>query len=174
LSLTVLSVLYLKRRGRLLEVTSDHIYNLGGFLFAFIVFWSYIGFAQYLLMWYANIPEEVAWYKIRLEGGWGVVLLAMAAFHFLVPFFILVARGAKSDPRLLASAAALVLFSHLLDLYWMVFPAVDGGSDFGWQELSFAVLFVSTALLWIRRSMARGADMPVGDPMLREGLEFRL
>lgn len=174
LSLTSLAVLYLKGKGRLLEVTSDHIYNLGGFLFAFIVFWSYIGFAQYLLMWYANIPEEVSWYKVRLEGGWGVVLLAMAVLHFLVPFFILVARGAKSDPRFLASAAALVLCSHLLDLYWMIFPAVHGGSDFGWQELSFAALFVSAGLLWIRRSMAHGADMPVGDPMLREGLEFRL
>jgi len=174
LALTTLTILYLKGQGRLLKVTADHLYNLGGFLFAFIVFWAYIGFAQYLLMWYANIPEEVTWYKIRLEGGWGIVLIAMALLHFLVPFFVLMARNVKSDPRFLAAAAALVLFSHLLDLYWMIFPALDNGSVFGWQELSFAILFVSGALLWIRRSMNRGADMPVGDPMLREGLEFRL
>jgi hypothetical protein len=174
LALTSMTVLYLKGQGRLPEVTADHLYNLGGFLFAFIVFWSYIGFAQYLLMWYANIPEEVSWYKVRLEGEWGVVLLALAAFHFLVPFFILVARGAKSDPRFLWSAATLVLCFHLLDVYWMVFPSVNGGSEFGWQELSFAVLFICAAILWIRRSMTRGADMPVGDPMLHEGLEFRL
>lgn len=174
LAVTALAVLYLRKRGRLAEIKPDHLYNLGGFLFAFIVFWSYIGFAQYLLMWYANIPEEVLWYKERLSGGWGVILLVMALLHFLVPFFILMARNAKSDPRLLSSAAVLVLFSHLLDLYWMIFPALEEESFFGWQELSFAVLFISIALLWIRRSMNRGEDMPVGDPMLREGLEFRL
>ena len=174
LAVTALAVLYLRKRGRLAEIKPDHLYNLGGFLFAFIVFWSYIGFAQYLLMWYANIPEEVLWYKVRLSGGWGVILLVMALLHFLVPFFILMARNAKSDPRLLSSAAVLVLFSHLLDLYWMIFPALEEESFFGWQELSFAVLFISIALLWIRRSMNRGEDMPVGDPMLREGLEFRL
>jgi len=174
LAVTTLTILYLKRSGRLPDVKPDHLYNLGGFLFAFIVFWSYIGFAQYLLMWYANIPEEVVWYKERLSGEWGAIILAMALLHFVVPFFILMARDAKRDPRFLSAAAILVLFSHMLDLYWMMYPALGTGGFFGWQELSFAVLFVSAALLWIRRSMNLGADMPVGDPMLREGLEFRL
>ncbi|MBN2243714.1 MAG: quinol:cytochrome C oxidoreductase, partial [Acidobacteria bacterium] len=174
LAATTLAVLYLRMRGRLPEIRPDHLYNLGGFLFAFIVFWSYIGFAQYLLMWYANLPEEVLWYRIRLSGAWGGVVLAMALLHFLVPFFILMARGAKSDPRFLAGASALVLFSHLLDLYWMVFPSLGEGVFIGWQELSFGLLAVSAALLWIRKAFRRGEDMPVGDPMLRDGLEFRL
>jgi hypothetical protein len=174
LAATTLAVLYLRARGRLRAVLPDHLYNLGGFLFAFIVFWSYIGFAQYLLMWYANMPEEVAWYQVRLSGGWGMVLLGLALFHFVVPFFVLMARDVKSDPRFLALASGLVLFSHLLDLYWMVFPRLGAVYSIGWQELSFAVLFVSAALLWIRRSMKQGEDMPVGDPLLREGLEFRL
>ena len=172
--MTTLTILYLKRRGRLADIKPDHMYNLGGFLFAFIVFWSYIGFAQYLLMWYANIPEEVAWYKVRLSGEWGAIILAMALFHFVVPFFVLMARDAKGNPRFLSAAAILVLFSHLMDLYWMMYPALGESRFFGWQELTFALLFVSAALLWIRRSMKLGADMPVGDPMLREGLEFRL
>lgn len=174
LAVTTLTILYLKRHGRLADIRPDHMYNLGGFLFAFIVFWSYIGFAQYLLMWYANMPEEVAWYKVRLSGEWGAIILAMALFHFVVPFFVLMARDSKGDPRFLSASAILVLFSHLLDLYWMMYPALGTGGFFGWQELSFAVLFVSAALLWIRRSMNLGADMPVGDPTLREGLEFRL
>lgn len=177
LAVTILTILYLKSRGRLPDVRPDHMYNLGGFMFAFIVFWSYIGFAQYLLMWYANIPEEVFWYKVRLSDGWGAVILALALFHFVVPFFILMARDAKRDPKFLSAAAILVLFFHLLDLYWMMFPAL-GGSTYigtvGWQELSFAILFISAALLWIQRSMKLGEDMPVGDPVLREGLEFHL
>ena len=174
LAATTLALLYLKSRGRLTEIRPDHMYNLGGFLFAFTVFWSYIGFAQYMLMWYANLPEEVFWYKERLEGGWGPLLLALAIAHFLVPFFILIPRDAKGDPRFLFWTASLMLLSHWLDLYWMIFPALGRGLLFGWQEVSFGLLFISAGLLWIRRAMRRGEDMPVGDPLLQEGLEFRL
>jgi hypothetical protein len=174
LAATTLAILYLKSNGRLTAVGPDHMHNLGGFLFAFTVFWSYIGFAQYLLMWYANIPEEVFWYKERLQGAWGPLLLALALLHFLVPFFILIPRDAKSNPRFLLWISALMLFSHWLDLYWMIFPVLGPRPFFGWPELSFGLLFLSTGLLWIRRCMNRGEDMPIGDPFLREGLEFRL
>jgi hypothetical protein len=174
LSATSLAVLYLKSRGRLERVRSDHMYNLGGFLFAFTVFWSYIGFAQYMLMWYANMPEEVFWYHERLAGGFGPLLLLLAIIHFLVPFFILIPRDAKSDPRFLFWTAMLMLVAHLLDLYWMIFPVLGRGAVFGWPELSFCLLFVSVSLLWIRRAMQRGSDMPVGDPFLNQGLEFHL
>jgi hypothetical protein len=174
LAATTLALLYLRNRGSLTEIKPDHMYNLGGFLFAFTVFWSYIGFAQYMLMWYANMPEEVFWYKDRLEGGWGLLLLGLAIFHFLIPFFILIPRDAKSDPRFLFWTAILILFSHLLDLYWMIFPALGHGPSPGWPELSFGILFLSAGLLWIRRCLRLGADMPIGDPLLHEGLEFRL
>ncbi len=174
LAATTLGVLYLTARQRLPGVRADHLYNLGGFLFAFTVFWSYIGFAQYMLMWYANLPEEVFWYRDRLEGSWGVLLLVLAAVHFLVPFFVLIPRAAKGDPRKLLWVAGLMLLAHWLDLYWMIFPAIGRGPLLGWPELSFALFFVCTALAWIGRAMRVGADMPVGDPFLREGLEFRL
>jgi hypothetical protein len=174
LAATTLAVLYLKNHGRLTAVGSDHIYNLGGFLFAFTVFWSYIGFAQYMLMWYANMPEEVFWYKDRIQGAWGPLLLVLAVLHFLVPFFMLIPREAKSHPRLLLWVAALMLVAHWLDLYWMIFPVLGHSPLFGWPEISFALLFLSAGLLWIRRSMKHGEDMPTGDPLLSEGLEFRL
>ncbi len=174
LAATTLTVLYLKSKGRLPEIKPDHIYNLGGFLFAFTVFWSYIGFAQYLLMWYANLPEEVLWYKERLQGAWGPLLLVLAIFHFLVPFFLLIPREAKSNPKFLFWTAAFILFSHWLDLYWMIFPVLGHGMHLGWPELSFGFFSIGGVLLWIRHSMSRGADMPVGDPFLREGLGFRL
>jgi hypothetical protein len=174
LAATILAILYLKSLGRLTHIEPDHMYNLGGFLFAFTVFWSYIGFAQYLLMWYANMPEEVFWYKERLEGTWGVLLLALAVFHFFVPFFLLIPRDAKCCPRFLLWTAIIMLASHWLDLYWMLFPALGRGPLFSWQEISFALLFISGGLLWIRHSMRLGEDMPVGDPFLNEGLEFRL
>jgi hypothetical protein len=174
LAATTLAILYLRSQGRLTRIGPDHLHNLGGFLFAFTVFWSYIGFAQYLLMWYANVPEEVFWYKERLQGACGGLLLALAVFHFLVPFFLLISRDAKSNPKFLFWTAIFMLVSHWLDLYWMIVPALGRGLFFSWPEISFGILFLSTAFLWIRRSLGRGNDMPVGDPFLNEGLEFRL
>lgn len=174
LSVTSLSVLQLKRQGRLEGVRADHMFNLGGFIFAFTVFWSYIGFAQYMLMWYANMPEEVIWYKVRLTGGWHGVTIGLALLHFIVPFFALVTRDAKGDPRRLGRIAALMLAAHILDLYWLVLPILGGGPPLSWPELSFALLFLGLTALWLRGAMQRGEDMPVGDPFLKEGLEFRL
>ena len=174
LAATTLAVLYLMARGRLPRVTPDHVYNLGGFLFAFVVFWSYIGFAQYLLMWYANMPEEVFWYKERLQGLWGALVLVLAVVHFFVPFLVLIPREAKSEPKRLVWIASAMLVAHWLDLYWMIYPVLGKGALFSWPELSFGIFFIASSFLWIRHAMTRGADMPVGDPFLREGLEFRI
>ena len=174
LGATSLAVLHLKARSRLPGVRGDHLYNLGGFMFAFTVFWSYIGFAQYMLIWYANLPEEVVYYTVRLEGAWYFITVALAFFHFVLPFFVLVTRDAKGDPGRLRKVALLMLGAHLLDLYWLIFPALGSTPYFGWPELSFAAFFLSLGVLWVRSAMEKGEDMPVGDPFLQEGLEFRL
>jgi len=156
---------------------TDKGYHQGGLLavlgfFAFTVFWSYIAFAQYMLQWYANMPEEVFWYQKRIEGFWYWTALLLALVHFVIPFIALVSRKAKGDPRLLARIAALLLAAHALDLFWVIFPVL--GVLPSWQEVSFALLFVSAGLLWARRAMEKGKDMPVGDPQLQNALGFRL
>ena len=173
LAATALGVIYLMERGRLPGVRFDHLYNLGSFLFAFTVFWSYIGFAQYMLMWYANLPEEVFWYNQRIEGPWLGLSLVLAVLHFVIPFIALVSRDAKGSPARLKWVAVMVLAAHLLDLFWLIFPVL-GPPAFSWPEVVFALVFVAGGLLWVRRSMSRGEDMPVGDPFLEEGLAFRL
>ncbi|GLH70630.1 membrane protein [Geothrix rubra] len=174
LAATSLAVLHLKDQDRLEGVRKDHLYNLGGFLFAFTVFWSYIGFAQYMLMWYANLPDEVVYFQTRLTGGWHVVTVLLAFLHFVMPFFALVTRDAKGDGSRLRRVAVLMLAAHILDIYWLIFPILPGGPHFSWPEASFALLFLSGALLWVRGAQQKGEDMPVGDPFLKEGLEFRL
>ena len=174
LAATALCVLHLQDQDRLEGVRSDHLYNLGGFLFAFTVFWSYIGFAQYMLMWYANLPDEVIYYKVRLAGSWRAITISLATLHFVIPFFALVTRDAKKDPKRLRRVAYLMLFAHALDMYWLIFPVLGLEPRFSWPELSFALFFLGGILLWLRGAMQKGEDMPVGDPFLREGLEFRL
>ncbi|MBI5209878.1 MAG: quinol:cytochrome C oxidoreductase [Elusimicrobia bacterium] len=174
LSAVSLAAVSLKKEGRLQGVRFDHLYNLGGFLFAFVVFWSYIAFAQYMLMWYAHMPEEIFWYKDRVEGAWGAATLGLALVHFVIPFFALVTRGSKGDPRRLAWVSGLVLVSHYADLCWLVFPSLGLAPRFSWPEAAAGLLFVSVGLLWVRRATAQGDDLPVGDPALEEGLAFRL
>jgi hypothetical protein len=174
LAATVLALFHLQSQGRLERIRPAHVWNLGGFLFAFTVFWSYIGFSQYLLMWYGNLPEEVVWYRIRLQGGWHAATLALALLHFVLPFFLLASRAAKDDPARLRRVALLVLGAHVLDLYWLVFPALGRGVLCSWPEGCFALCFLSAGLLWVRWTFGWGEDMPVGDPFLQQGLEFHL
>ncbi|WP_005034230.1 hypothetical protein [Holophaga foetida] len=174
LSGTLLMVLHLQGRGRLPEVRRDHLYNLGGFIFAFTVFWSYIGFAQYMLMWYADLPEEVVWYQKRTQGGWLAVVILMGLLHFVIPFFALLTRDAKQAGRRLHWVAWSMLAAHLLDLYWLIFPVLMPNPVLSWPELSFALFFLGGAFLWVHRVRELGADLPVGDAFLKQGLEFRL
>jgi hypothetical protein len=174
LAATALAIVYLQRRGRLPGVKRDHLYNVGGFMFAFTVFWSYIGFAQYMLMWYGDMPEEIFWYKERIQGPWLALVGLIVLLNFVIPFFALIPRDVKGDTGRLRWVAALMLAGHLLDLYWLIFPSLGKGVLLSWPELSFALFFGSAALLWVRRAMEVGQDMPVGDPFLQEGLEFRL
>ncbi len=170
----LLGVLVLKRRGRLTEVQSKHYYNLGTLGLAFTVFYAYIGFAQYMLIWYANLPEEVVWFKHRIEGAWQPVALLLPLLNFLLPFFLLIGGQAKKSSRILRLAALSLLLGHFVDLYWLIFPVLGSKPLFGWPELAMACFFTGLGLLQIRRAMGRGADMPVGDPLLSKGLEWQL
>jgi hypothetical protein len=127
-----------------------------------------------MLIWYADLPEEVVWYKQRVEGSWLGVALLLALAHFVLPFFLLLAKNVKGEPRTLGTVSLIVLFAHLVDLYWMVFPVLGTELSLGWPEVCFALFFVGLGLAWVQRSMSWGADLPVGDPLLAEGLEFHL
>lgn len=174
LAATTLGVLGLRGRGRLPGVRPDHLYSLGGLLFAFTAFWAYLAYSQYLLMWYGNLPDEAGWYQLRLGPGWRQVTYALAAVRFLVPFAALLPRAAKADPARLRWVAGVVLAGHLLDLHWLVGPALGRGVTLGWPEAAFLLAFGGGAGLWCRALERLGADQPIGDPALPDALEFRL
>jgi len=167
-------VLLLLRRNRLPGVESKHYYNLGTLGLAFTVFYSYIGFAQYMLIWYANLPEEVVWFKHRIEGHWYPVALLLPLFHFFIPFFLLVGAMGKRSTKILGVATLSILIGHFVDLYWLIFPVLGHDPLFGWPELAMACFFLGLGFLQLRRAMGRGADIPVGDPLLAKGLEWQL
>ncbi|MDZ4754761.1 MAG: quinol:cytochrome C oxidoreductase [Phycisphaerae bacterium] len=106
-------------------ISLEHYQDLGKMLFAFgMVFWAYIAYSQYMLIWYANIPEETGWYLARQIGGWRGMSLLLLFGHFLIPFFAFMSKWPKRMPHLLAAGAGWMLLIGWIDIYWLVHPVV--------------------------------------------------
>jgi len=152
----------------------DHFYSLGALMFAFVNFWAYIAFSQYLLIWYANLPEETFWMMRRWEGGWEFLSLALILVHFVIPYIGLLAQEAKMNPRRLKIMAVWILFAHYVDLYWLIMPTHQESFIFGWYELGFPLLAIGIVLLFFVLRYRKTSLIPIGDPKLKRGLDFRL
>jgi hypothetical protein len=160
--------------GYLRNLKRDHFYSLGALLFAFINFWAYIAFSQFLLIWYANLPEETIWFMKRWEGGMQFVSVLLIIVHFAVPYFLLLPQEAKMNLKRLKFMAIWILFAHLFDLYWLVMPTYANGVTIGWMEIGFPLLIIGLVIVVLGYKMRRHNLMPVGDPKLERGLKFRL
>ena len=174
LAATILLTLYLQTKGRLSQISADHLYNLGALLFGFNAFWAYIAFSQFMLIWYGNLPEETVFFAQRLHGSWLWLSAALPIAHFFVPFFALLSQSAKCDRQRLCWVSVLILASHALDLYWFIFPSFSTAAIFSWQECAFGACFIGLGLVTVAGFLRLGNDMPEGDPNLRQALEFRL
>ena len=174
LAVLVLVTLALLRSGVLIElITSEHIHDIAKLLFTFVVFWAYIGFSQFFLIWYGNIPEETVFFAARLTGSWRTASILLAVGHFLVPFFFLLPRTIKRNPTALTLAAIWLLFMHLLDLHWLVMPNlhVDGMAP-GLIDLAALIGSIGVFLAAFGIALRRQALVPVRDPRLPESLLF--
>jgi len=174
LAAVTLAVVLLLEGNYLPKLEGDHLYSLGALMFAFVNFWAYIAFSQFLLIWYANLPEETAWFITRWHNGWQAVSIILIVVHFAVPYFVLLPQEAKMDPKRLKFMAVWILFAHLLDLYWLVMPSFDQGVSLGWSELSVPLIVTGAAILVFSWNMGRHNIVPVGDPKLERALHFHL
>ncbi|MCP4898024.1 MAG: quinol:cytochrome C oxidoreductase [bacterium] len=164
----------LQRTGRLQRaVTTEHYHDIGKMLFAFVVFWAYIAFSQYMLIWYGNIPEETGWFLKRQTNGWVAMSLVLLFGHFIIPFLALISRHVKRRPVLLALGGVWMLVMHWLDLYWLVMPEFsESGPVFGALDLlvfcGLGGVYVCGAT-WL---LKKHSLVPERDPRLAESLAF--
>lgn len=170
-----LAAIGLQVAGRLRGViTVEHYHDLGKLLFAFVVFWGYIAFSQYLLIWYGNIPEETQWYRQRLSEGWQNLALVLLVGHLVLPFFGLLSRYAKRRTKVLAFWSAWLLAMHWLDLYWLIMPAAGDAVSF--SGVMVDLLLAGGMGAWYLAAAARLAAprclVPRRDPRLVESLVF--
>ncbi|RMG21067.1 MAG: hypothetical protein D6729_01620 [Deltaproteobacteria bacterium] len=174
LAVVILLTLRLRSTGALEGVvTAEHDQDLGKLLFGFVVFWTYVAFSEFMLQWYANMPEETVYYQSRMGAAWQSWSVALALGHFVIPFFFLLSRHIKRRPVLLGIGAVWILAAHLLHLYWIVLPALHPeGASLGVLDLLCLLgvggLFGATVI-----RLSRGASLvPVRDPFLSESLAF--
>jgi hypothetical protein len=168
-----LAVILLHRSGYLRGVvTPEHFHDLGKMMFAFTVFWAYIGFSQFMLIWYANVPEETAWFKERFAGGWGDVAWTLVFGHFVFPFFGMLSRHIKRNRKTLAFFAVWMLAMIYLDMYWLVMPNVNEQPDFRLMDL-LLVIGILSALVAAAAQRAKSINLvPTKDPRLARSLAF--
>jgi len=181
-SAIILIAFTLHRGGFLLRgITAEHYHDLGKFLFAFVFFWGYIAFSQYMLVWYASIPEEITFYRLRGAtsvpadiNAWTSISLLLLFGQLLIPFAALLSRHLKRRPALLAFCAAWVLVFHWLDCFWLIMPQYDttGALHLGLIEIASLIGIGGLFLGSLLRLASRHSLRPIADPRLQESLLF--
>jgi hypothetical protein len=172
LALTTLFAVFFRRQGALKGiVTDDHLHDLGKFLFAFTIFWAYIAFSQFLLIWYANLPEETMYFLTRLENGWIYVSIFLLCGKFLVPFLLLMPRDAKRSESRLIFVASFMLVAQWIDVLWLVQPEfLKSGPRVGWIEIGVMLGFVGFFGTMVMRFMSTKSVLAARDPKLPESV----
>jgi hypothetical protein len=172
MAFAIIALAWLSRRPPLSElVTPNHFHDLGNLMLAFTMLWAYFGFSQYLIIWSGNLPEEAEWYLHRSAHGWQFVALALVAFHFAVPFMLLLLRVTKRRGETLAKVAALILVMRYVDLFWLIQPAFHpSGLHVHWLDV---LLPVSMSALWLGvfvHHLRGRALLPLHDPEFDEAV----
>jgi len=179
MALLSLTALALQRSGMLGErITTEHYHDLGKLGFGFVVFWSYIAFSQFMLIWYANIPETTLWFKHRTEGGWEWFTILLALLHFVVPFFFMMSRHIKRRTTTLAAGCVLLIVAHFLDMFWLAQPGMTYTATYHAHfgvHIADLLLLVGLGGLVLAVFTWRLTSKPLvalKDPRLEESLEF--
>ena len=174
MSLLVLLVTGLRMAGYLRHVVSrEHYHIMGKLMLAFCIFWAYIGFSQYMLIWYGNIPEETSYFLRRNVGSWNVLSLILVAGRFFLPFPFLLLQGTKKRPRYLCIVAGWIMLMQLLDIYIIVLPMLhQGGVAFHPLDLC-ALLAIGAPLSWLFLDrLSKHNLVPVRDPRIFESIKL--
>jgi hypothetical protein len=171
IALITLFIVFLKNNNYLELTTEEHLHDLGKFMFAFSIFWTYLWFSQFMLIWYANIPEETIYFKPRAQGAYSGVYWLMFIINFLAPLLILMTRGSKRNYATITFMSLLLLFGHWLDFFQMVFPASSPDHvplmlyDFG-----VGLGFVGLIMFVTARALSQAPLLARNHPFIKESI----
>ncbi len=169
IAVLTLVVLYLKRKHYLKVVNHSHLHDLGKLMFAFSIFWTYVTFDQFMLIWYANIPEETQYFRMRYDHFmW--FFYAIFIINFCAPFLVLMSRDAKRKVTVLTIACVIIIIGHFIDYYLMVYPATIHTPKFGLVEISTLFFYAGIFIFGVLTNLGKASLVPRHDPFLQESL----
>ncbi|CAN5404734.1 hypothetical protein BH09VER1_BH09VER1_09490 [soil metagenome] len=173
LALLIVVVTALRPAG-LSVVTLEHYHIMGKLVLSFTIFWAYIAYSQYVVIWYANIPEETSYFLVRTTGSWWALSQFLVVGSFFIPFLVLLFRKTKRRPALLCALAAWLLLMHGLDLYIIILPCLHPGTarPSVWDFVSLLALGSILAVVFLKR-LGDSALYPVRDPRLAQSLALK-
>jgi hypothetical protein len=171
MSLIALWVIYLKNKGYLELTSQEHLHDIGKFMFAFSIFWTYLWFSQYMLIWYANIPEETVYFKHRTQGAYKGIFFFNLIVNFLCPLLILMKRSAKRNYTLVTFMAVLIIFGHWIDFYQMVMGSLmKEHVSLGWLDFGILAFFVGAMILFVGTALSKKPLIAKYHPYLKESV----
>ena len=170
----VITILYLKKLGYLPKVNDSHIHDIGKWTFATSFLWSYLWFSQFMLIWYANIGEEVAYYMARIEN-FQILYFSMFVINFAFPMLILMSRDAKRNAGILTLVGLIILAGHWLDVYIMVSAgSLGANAHIGLLELGMVVLMLGLFIRVVLMNLTKAPLTPVNHPFLDESVHHEI
>ena len=172
ITVIAIMIIFLKSLGYLEKVNHNHLHDLAKFMFGFSVFWAYLWFSQFMLIWYANIPEEVTYFITRLED-YQIPFFGMLVMNFILPFLILINSDFKRLNWIIVTAGIIILIGHYMDVFNMIMPSAVGDQwSFGIPELGSVMFFAGLFIYIVFDSLTKAPLEATGDPLNKESEKF--
>ncbi len=164
--------IYLKSKGYLEDVNDSHIHDLAKFMFGMSIFWTYLWFSQFMLIWYANIPEEVTYYITRIED-YNLPFFGMVAMNFLFPVLLLMNSDYKRINWFVIMTGIVILAGHYMDIFNMIMPSTVGDQWYiGIPEIGAILFFAGLFIFWVFRALGSAPLQPKRNPFIEESRHF--
>ncbi len=174
-SITVIAMvtIYLKSKGFLPQVNNSHFHDLAKFMFGFSIFWTYLWFSQFMLIWYANMPEETAYFTPRLLGSYQLLFMGMLISNFVFPILVLMNSDFKRIPWFIISTGIIILLGHYVDIFVMISPATVGNHwQIGIPEISSILFFLGLFIYVVFNALTKSPLNAKGNPFIKESEHF--
>jgi hypothetical protein len=174
-AITVIAMvtIYLRHKGFLPHVNDSHLHDLAKFMFGFSIFWTYLWFSQFMLIWYANMPEETAYFTPRLLGPYQLLFMGMLISNFVFPILVLMNSDYKRVPWFIILTGIVILIGHYVDVFVMITPATVGNNwHIGIPEISSVLFFLGVFIYVVFNALSKAPLHAKGDPFMKESEHY--